>query len=257
MAARMRAELRNFFLRLVAPTPVAIWIIGSLTVSLAGPFGTFEALPYLARLVYWGSVIGLSIIVGAAVRLISLARFRSDAPLKQDISSIVAMTVVFSPIVFLLTILLVPTNQNAFPSIVEVAFYVAAISTAVFAIRRLLPGVDDISDPNTPAVAHPPKLLKRLPPEFVGPIIRLSVRDHFVDVVTPRNTVTIRMRFSDAIDEMDGVLGYCIHRSHWVVADALVAVEQTGGKTTVRLSNGDVVPVSRKYRENLKEAGLL
>ncbi|MEP2027458.1 MAG: LytTR family DNA-binding domain-containing protein [Paracoccaceae bacterium] len=253
----MREELRNFLLRLAAPTPVAIWIISSLTVSLAGPFGTFEALPYFSRLTYWGSVIGLSIVIGAVVRLISLSRFRSDEPVKQDILSIVAMTVIFSPIVFLLTILLVPSDENTFPSIVEVASYVAAISTAVFAIRRLLPGVDDISNLIAPTVVPPPKLLRRLPPDFVGPILRLSVRDHFVDVVTPRNTVTIRLRFSDAIEEMDGVQGYCVHRSHWVVADAIVAVEQTGGKTTVRLSNGDVVPVSRKYRENLKVAGLL
>ena len=257
MTKDMGAELREFFLRLVAPAPVAIWLIGSMSVSLAGPFGTFEALPYLLRLGYWGRVIGLSIIIGASVRVFSQSRVPADEPIKQDLLSIVTMTVVFSPIVFLLTILLLPPYQAVPPNIAEVVSYVAAISIAVFVIRRLIPGIEDVSYLTEPVAKPVPQLMRRLPDDFDGPILRLSVRDHFVEVVTPRQTVTIRMRFCDAINEMDGIYGYCTHRSHWVVADAVEAVEQNGAKTTLRLVNGDVVPVSRKYRENLKEVGLI
>lgn len=257
MARKMGVKLRNFFLKLIAPAPVAIWLIASMSVSLSGPFGTFEALPYLLRLSYWGSLIGLSIVVGAFVRTFSLSRFPPDEPVKQDILSIVAMTVIFSPIVFLLSVFFLPPFQTVPPGIAEVAFYVAAISAAVFIIRRLIPGIEKGSYLAEPTAKPLPQLLRRLPDDFVGPIVRVSVRDHFVDVVTLRQTTTVRMRFGDAISEMAGVLGYCTHRSHWVVADAIEAVLQDGGKTTLRLVNGDIVPVSRKYREELKQAGVI
>ena len=236
---------------------MAIWLIGSMSVSLSGPFGTFENLPYFVRLAYWGSVIGISIIIGASVRIFSRSKFPADEPIKQDILSIVTMTVTFSPIVYLLTILLLPPFQDVPPNIAEVVFYVAALSTAVFVLCRLIPGIEEVSYLTEPVTKPLPQLLRRLPDDFVGPIMRISVRDHFVEVVTSRQTFTIRMRFGDAINEMGEILGYCTHRSHWVVADAVEAVEQNGPKTTVRLINGDVVPVSRKYRENLKEVGLI
>lgn len=250
----MEAKLKGFFQRLVAPAPIAIWLIGSMSVSLSGPFGTFEAFPYILRLTYWGSVIGLSIVIGALVRLFSGSIFPADEPVKQDILSIFMMTAVFSPLVVLMSNFCLPFHHSVPPSIAEVVFYVAAISTAVFVIRRLIPGGEGISYLSEPVAKPMPQLIRRLPDDFVGPILRLSVRDHFVDVVTPHQTFTIRMRFSDAVNEMIGVMGYCTHRSHWVAADAVKAVEQEGAKTTVRLVNGDVVPVSRKYRENVKEA---
>lgn len=257
MAKEMAAKLRKSLLRLLAPAPIAIWLVGSLSVSLAGPFGTFEALPYLLRLMYWGSLIGLSIVTGVLVRTFCLSRISPEEPIKHDILSIAALTVIFSPIAFLLSVIFLTPFQPVPPGISEVAFYVAAISAAVFIIRRLTSGAKENPHMVGPAAKPLPQILRRLPDDFVGPIVRISVRDHFVDVVTTRQTTTIRMRFGDAINEMAGVLGYCTHRSHWVVADAIEAVQQDGGKTSLRLINGDVVPVSRKYHDSLKDSGVI
>jgi DNA-binding LytR/AlgR family response regulator len=61
----------------------------------------------------------------------------------------------------------------------------------------------------------------------------------------------------DAIDEMEPVKGICTHRSHWVALGAIKRVEREGARLFVVLRNGDRVPVSRKYRPRLEQAGLI
>nr|WP_235789874.1 LytTR family DNA-binding domain-containing protein [Ruegeria pomeroyi] len=109
------------------------------------------------------------------------------------------------------------------------------------------------------AVEKPPqpRIYKRLPEGFSEQILRLTVRDHSVDVVTDQGVHTIRSRFGDAIDEMSPIAGHCTHRSHWVTEAAIESVERSGGKTHLRLTNGDLIPVSRKYRPGLEDAGII
>ena len=69
--------------------------------------------------------------------------------------------------------------------------------------------------------------------------------------------MTIRSRFYDAVAEMEPVQGHFTHRSHWVVDRAISGVERQGGKTALRLSNGDLVPVSRTYKPMLEQDGVV
>ena len=139
------------------------------------------------------------------------------------------------------------------PGAQTVAIYGVLFATGLVLVQR--------SDLNVSADPVPevkmPRLFKRLPPGFDGQIHRLTVRDHNVDVVTSDGTFTVRSRFTDAIAEMEPVSGHCSHRSHWVVDASIVDVEKTGGKTFLRLVNGDRVPVSRKYKPMLEKDGLI
>ncbi|MEM6374550.1 MAG: hypothetical protein AAF727_17510, partial [Pseudomonadota bacterium] len=47
-----------------------------------------------------------------------------------------------------------------------------------------------------------PRLLNRLPAEQRGALIRISVRDHYVDIVTVQGVTSLLMRFSDAMAEL-------------------------------------------------------
>jgi DNA-binding LytR/AlgR family response regulator len=53
------------------------------------------------------------------------------------------------------------------------------------------------------------------------------------------------MRFSDAVERMEGYTGVIVHRSHWVAAHAVLSVQKNGGRFFALLSNGNEVPVSR------------
>ncbi len=253
----MQAKITEFLRGLFAPTPLAIWLLSTLAVSLAGPFGTYGILSYTGRAIFWGTVIGLSIVLGGICRLMSRQLFQHAEPIKQDIAAVIAMTVLFTPTLLALMELMVPRYASSRPDTATTVFYVAAISTTIFVIRRLIPGIEPTSYKGIATPQEPPRLLRRLPRDFVGPVLRMSVNDHFVDVVTPDETHRIRMRFADAVDEMSGVPGYCTHRSHWVAVDAIKSAEHKNGKVSLQLVNGDIVPVSRKYRCDLEQAGLI
>ncbi|MBL4767967.1 MAG: LytTR family transcriptional regulator [Rhodobacteraceae bacterium] len=182
-----------------------------------------------------------------------------------DVLKVVALVVVFTPVLIFLTNTLVPENTMADPEFIVYAQSVAIVSAAICIARRVLPGFEEVpygkaakhvAEKPEPIVVQP-RLTRRLPSDFEGPILRLAVRDHFVDVVTAQATHTIRLRFLDAIDEMDNVEGYCTHRSHWVARDAIIRAERIAGRIFLRIVNQDLVPVSRKCKTQLESVGVI
>jgi len=57
------------------------------------------------------------------------------------------------------------------------------------------------------------------------------------------------MRFGDALNEVEGIEGARVHRSHWVARSAVRRLLREDGKMTLDLTNGTRVPVSRSYRQ--------
>ncbi|MGO7564996.1 LytTR family DNA-binding domain-containing protein, partial [Rhizobium johnstonii] len=62
-------------------------------------------------------------------------------------------------------------------------------------------------------------ILDRLKPENRGSLLRLSVQDHYTEVVTSRGRELVLLSFADALRENAATPGLRVHRSHWV-ADA-------------------------------------
>ncbi len=169
----------------------------------------------------------------------------------QDLTFAVLIAVLFTPLLWALVSLLLTYEGLARPAFLTVAPYGALFAAGLLLIRR-----GEAYAPREDVVIRP-RMTKRLPASFNGEIYRLTVRDHNVDIVTSDGTFTIRSRFTDAIDEMEPMPGHCTHRSHWVTEAAIVGAERAAGKTHLRLKNGDLVPVSRKYRPMLEQAGVL
>jgi len=114
--------------------------------------------------------------------------------------------------------------------------------------------VGPLPDPAPPAM---PRLVARLPPELRGPVLRVSGRDHYVDVVTETGTGSLLLRFSDALAELDGAAGIRVHRSHWVATHAVTRGARDGARVVLHLVQGDPVPVSRTYLADVEERGWL
>ena len=102
-----------------------------------------------------------------------------------------------------------------------------------------------------------PRLLKRLPNHAEGPILRVSGKGHFVEIVTATGRYQIRMRLADAVDEMDSVDGFFTHRSHWVAREAIYDVERKGGKHFVVSADEERIPISKGKLTELEEAGFV
>ncbi|MDC0738772.1 LytTR family DNA-binding domain-containing protein [Cognatishimia sp. SS12] len=120
--------------------------------------------------------------------------------------------------------------------------------------EKMAPSMREAPEEDAPAAT--PRLMQRLPAHIGGQILRLTADNHFVEVVSTQGATSLRMRFRDAIAELDGIAGSVVHRSHWVAHDAISGVDKTHGKLVLRLRNGDEVPVSRSYRAELEAADL-
>lgn len=110
------------------------------------------------------------------------------------------------------------------------------------------------SPPPNPAVdrPEPPALLLRLKPETRGRLLRLSVQDHYTDVVTSRGRELILLRFSDAIKETGATPGLQVHRSHWVADDVVRRLSRGPNRLMLELTDGSEIPVSRTYAADVR-----
>ncbi len=242
--------------RFLTPFNFKLCILLMLLALIAQPFGMSGIASMPSQILFWAIVIPVSSLMGHLANSLGESFWGEDRPLLCDMTMLVVMVAAFTPVLILLINRLLTTNSD--PVRVQVAAgYVALITTVIAVFRRIVPGLTRYSYLRKATPREDPRLYRRLPDRFRGPVLRLAVRDHFVDVVTAEETHTIRMRFADAVDEMETEPGYCTHRSHWVSRDAVVRVERADGRWQVRLINGDVVPVSRTYRPELARAGLI
>lgn len=248
----------------------------SFFVAYTGPFGTFS-LGFGRRLAYWSLVVVISALMANVFARVAHRIVGPGRHLRQDLVLVVLMTTFFTPVLTELTTSFLTVKIASFSDMFVFAQFVAILSLGVATARRVLPkfvlglhlgkspenvGPHPDAEPAPeaepdPEVPSQPRLMRRLPPDFTGPILRLTVQDHFVDVIAPEDEHRLRMRFADAVDEMDPVEGVYTHRSHWVARDAIKGDERDGGRVLLRLTNGDLVPVSRTYRPELEKSGLL
>lgn len=260
----MFASLTRVLAEVYSEMTLKICLVIIVLATAAGPFGTYEVMNFGARFVFWATVVLVSNAFGqCSVRL--ARRLAGEArPLLSDLIMTSLMAAAFTPFVFFLIHEFLLNWEYSRPNYLEVTSYVTVVTAGICVFRRILPGFEDLSyfgrskQVEDPAPEpDPPRLLRRLPDDFEGPVLHMTVRDHFVDVITATQTYTIRQRFADAIAEMDTVEGYCTHRSHWGACAAIIGVERDSGRIYLRLTNGDLVPVSRKYRAELECAGVL
>jgi hypothetical protein len=246
-----------------APRKLAIWAIFSCAVSIAGPFGTFDGMSWPLRLAYWSGLIGLSIPLHHAIRVLVERQWAGPGFWQSSIMMGLLFSALFSPIVWLVTQPLADRGM-----VTHVPLWIMALVTLLgSAVVRAVHGLwhhDELERRNSPVVVtavempmlqpglaeqprEVPRLLQRIDADKRGRIQHLSVRDHYVVVQTDLGQSTLLMRFADALNEVEGIDGIRVHRSHWVARTAVAGVERQGGKVHVRLRDGRKVPVSRSY----------
>lgn len=86
-------------------------------------------------------------------------------------------------------------------------------------------------------------------------LIAVEAEDHYVRVHTDLGAELILMRFSEAVNELALAHGYRLHRSWWVAAEALERIRWKRGGGEAILAGGLIVPVSRSYVADLRDAG--
>lgn len=235
-----------------APAVPVTWAVLSTLTAVAGPFGSYEALPLAMRAIYWPVLIGLGILVGSAVRMLVETWLASSCVWWRSVLVAAINVVLFTPPLLVIIPWMGGPGSDDVPNAMEFAFFVFIASLGVGAVRNVMavPPATTATVPPPPgdSPAALPRLIARLPEPLQAPLVRLSVRDHYVVVHTALGTETLLMRFADAMAEVDGVDGLQIHRSHWVAAPEVEQVVRRGGRTLVVMRDGAEVPVSRAFQ---------
>lgn len=244
-----------------------LWACLTLLCVLAGPFGTEHVLTASQRAVYWGGVVLTGIVVGCGSRHF-IDRFLASGEVVLLLAQPLINALLMTPIFLGLAHSMLPSSPNP----LRMAIYVYVVSASVVLIRKSyfqmvhaaeasalkavshaisqqMPAQEKASilpeAANLPAV---PRLLSRLGPEMQAPVLRLQMRDHYVEVFTATGCEKLLMRFADAIAELDECDGIQVHRSHWVCRKAISHQSRERDRLSLVLSDGSIVPVSRSYR---------
>ena len=237
---------------------VALLAVGVI-LGISGPFGTVDEMRLLPRLAYWmvvaivtfasGNVVSVFIerlIVGRAV-----PRWLRFGLIGTILGSVVTLEILaLNWATFGL-----PANahQYALPLLAN-AIGISIVVSVAMDMMSPSPPSPMLQDSQTPDTAP---LLDRLPFDKRGPLVAISVSDHYVEVRTTKGQELLLMRLSDAIRETGPSKGLQVHRSHWVALDAVTAARRDGAKAVLTLLDGHEIPVSRTYLGAVKEAGLL
>ncbi|CUK04712.1 LytTr DNA-binding domain protein [Ruegeria denitrificans] len=249
----MTAEANTILAKLTLRRVIAGVAFPPLLASAFQPFPTIY-LTYPQRLVFWIGVMGLALCVTWIVRQVAQKYFVQAHFTWRDFALVLVILALFVPSVWLMSYLLFTVGGQRAPDVLAVIPYGALFATGLV----LTHGHRQVNETDSPHIVRPsPRLTKRLPETFSGQIYRLTGRNHAIDVVTSEGTFTIRSRLTDAIAEMEPIPGHCTHRSHWVADYAITGVEKIEGKTYLRLANTDLVPVSRKYKPELEQDGII
>ena len=246
----MHAMLQSRRLWLTFLAVLAIFI-------LTGPFGTSETMSFADRLLYWTIVQG-----GAWIFAISFSVI-ANTILAGHIGNMLTHMMIGSltsalPIGLLLTV----TNQifygreMALASVLKSSlsslplcaiFCLLSYLTTCRSFEKVAEAATDINADADLDVDDSVPLLERLPPQKRGELLRLSVQDHYTQIVTTRGQQLVLLRFADALKELGHTEGLQVHRSHWIADADVPLLRKRAGRLHVITKDGTEIPVSRSY----------
>ncbi|WP_434616971.1 LytTR family DNA-binding domain-containing protein [Azospirillum sp. B2RO_4] len=242
-----------------------------LALALLGPFGTFRDMGFAVRLAYWGGQIVSGWSMFELVILVTrrlLPNLERTWPLMLA-AAYLTVSILQTLVVALLESRLRGQDFLTPAGLAEMYGYVLVITTLVSALPVWLElrdhGVVGHQPPAPPQVPvpggeptadRPAPFLDRIPAKLGRDLLALEMEDHYVRVHTALGSDLILMRMRDAVAELAGLDGRQVHRSYWVAASAVAAVERKpDGKLSLRLTNGLLVPVSRTHAPSVRAAG--
>lgn len=255
--------MRELTKYILSPITLVAFMAAGALMTLMGPFGTYVSLSLWERAAYWYTLVGISILLGIVIRRAVDQKWPARSFCFRANLTAAVFTFLFTPCIIFLNVSMVEKQAEwtsipvwmMYLAVGIVPFSVNAILYFMLRFRPMVPAgapVDYVEE-----TSERPRLFERLSDDLGEELIRMSVQDHFVHVHLVGGSERLRMRFGDAVQEVEGVPGMQVHRSHWVAKDAVEGYVQIGGRVSLCLSDGSEVPVSRNYRQHVEDAGFL
>ncbi len=277
----MKKTLLALKKRLLSPITILGWSVSSLILAVMGPFNTYVVQSFEGRLLFWSSVI----LLGTALATVIQILIRKAFPKWHLITMTVVAWGIFSVAHWLLVLIIVNKvyGHLELPPYSLIFLIVAGVGATIFTTVYLVSPETLLHDglspdeggqnsqpppsPSGPEPVQPAPSVAPMPPANpflaqLGPdagekLIRLAMRDHYIEVYTEVGQKLVHMRFGDAVSQLDAHNGAQVHRSHWISFDEIKEVVKEGDKLYFRMSDDALVPISRSRKPELKKRGLI
>ena len=246
------------------------WVLGfAIVMAVTGPFGLYGYVSLGVRLIYFGTT---AILIWLQVLGFALLLSQVEAIGRWSIATRMALAGLLAAIpgtieiIFLHSWLVRPTPFSAALEIYpQVAFLTVVISVlmGLFIEQRLRSEADSERErvATLPSVDAPrdaaPDFFRRVPPALGRDLLALEMEDHYLRIHTAVGSDLILLRLRDALVELDPSRGRQVHRSWWVAEGAVASAERDQRRPMLVLRNGLRVPVSKTFRDQVKQAGWL
>lgn len=244
-------EVRDVVADYATVSTLRVWIIVTLVVALAGPFGTYAALSFGLRLIYWGGISAVSIMLACACRALWRVLLRQPYTWSEDALVSGTLGLSFGPFVTALNTHLWP-GTDSLTGWTTISAMTFLIGVTVALVRRSL------RSEQGDGATQRDRLLDRIGAPDGSRIGWVSSDNHHIVVkLFNGEEYRVLMRLRDAVADIDVEPGVWVHRSHWLALAQITDIDDTNGREVVQMPCGSQVPVGPKYRANLVEAGMV
>lgn len=258
-----------------APIPLSrlalIWIIASVAVAIAGPFGTISV-PFTLRLPYWLALIGVNTVKWTLWFRIG-GHYLGWKPRSMLFLALAGVLVVNLPLpleVWAANMAVGGKGPLPYWAIYGSAAAMGLTMTiGIVALRWLRPAEpvippsmpDTITDPTEPAPTPPDGinggLLLRAGVSDPAQVMAVEAEDHYLRLyLADGRKPLVLYRLRDALAELSPLDGEQVHRGYWVAGRAVRGLERREGrKWALRLEGGLLVPVSATFMPTVRKRG--
>ena len=241
-----------------------IFTCAILVFSVTGPFGTYQDLNFVDRVIYWSiAILGCGVFFWIIIyQAIYHPILSALSKLPRLLIGAALAAVPASLVVYFLQVNFrnIPVPTERLPWLWFVVFFVGVGIGVTYFIspfgKGLFPQPDLTSKQNPFDAAKEPsqppefeRFLSRLPNKIGNHLTSISMHDHYVEVTTRRGKAMIHMKFKNALEELRDYPGTRIHRSHWIAKDSVESVKKSGRSFVALLSDGQCLPVSKTYQD--------
>lgn len=246
------------------------WVLAfAIIMAVTGPFGLYAYAGLGTRLAFF-----VAIAVLIWLQALACAALLSQVEAFQGWSIIVRMALAgilaaipgTIEVIVLHGWLIRPTPFRAALEVYpQTAFVTVAISVVIglFIEQRLHAEADNerarvasLLAADAPRHAEP-DFFRRVPPALGRDLLALEMEDHYLRIHTSLGSDLILLRLRDALAELGPSRGRQVHRSWWVAEGAVASAERDARRPMLVLRNGLRVPVSKTFRDQVKQAGWL
>lgn len=185
---------------------IAVWGLVTALATVTGPFGTLGVLTPLPRFAYWACVVAVSVLGSHLVFMASESR------------TLLVNGLIWGLFILCTTSLVYLLNMLVFDGWRGVMLYLylfGVVTVIVLIVHGAMALVDamrpeTVNSPDNPTATF----LARIPLVQRGALIRIEAQDHYLNVVTDKDSSLILLRLNEAVKELEQARGLQVHRSH-------------------------------------------